>query len=372
MGKSTVAVARATPETILEDIDRVCRLAHIEQALERGVPTVLKDDIAWRYPFPAANTTPWQLEGSILALRSRGFEPLSLVQSKVLANKPVRGEELKYYLPLCEKYDIPVLYTFKRRDMRWVEYRPKAPLLVLHQLFDTGIVLPDYLFGKNVVHLPTVKCHRHTTTAGAMLNALNGSLGAKRYYTRSVVHRTLVDLLAIQREILGGLFAIMDGTTAGNGPGPKTLTPVTKNIILASGDQVAIDAVAAKLMGFDPMSIEYIQLAHRAGLGVGDPRDIAIVGADISDERWGFSAGAGAADPVNESWGRGQLNRAAQLFLRTPLADVLATGNEIYDDKYRWGRQQRATFEEWRRTTPWGQLFEAYALGQSDRIVKSG
>ena len=48
--------------------------------------------------------------------------------------------------------------------------------------------------------------------------------------------------------------------------------------ILASSDQVAIDAVAAKLMGFDPMALKFIRLAHERGLGVGDPRDIEIVG----------------------------------------------------------------------------------------------
>ena len=61
-----------------------------------------------------------------------------------------------------------------------------------------------------------------------------------------------MDLLAIQKEIHTGLFAVMDGTTAGNGPGPRLMMPVEKNVILASADQVAIDAVSAKLMGFDP------------------------------------------------------------------------------------------------------------------------
>ena len=41
--------------------------------------------------------------------------------------------------------------------------------------------------------------------------------------------------------------------------------PVIKNVMLASADQVAIDAVAAKMMGFDPLSIHYIALAHEDG-----------------------------------------------------------------------------------------------------------
>jgi len=50
--------------------------------------------------------------------------------------------------------------------------------------------------------------------------------------------------------------------------------PHVKNVLLASSDQVAIDAVAAKLMGFDPLKdLKYVRLAHEAGLGCGDVRE---------------------------------------------------------------------------------------------------
>ena len=129
--------------------------------------------------------------------------------------------------------------------------------------------------GKNILHLPTVKCHIYTTTTGAMKNAFGGLLATKRHYTHSWIHRTLVDLLAIQKELHTGIFAVMDGTTAGNGPGPRTMFPVVKDYMLASDDQVAIDAVAAKMMRFDPMTLEYIKVAHDDKLGVGDPRAVA-------------------------------------------------------------------------------------------------
>src|SRR5206468_8092870 len=162
----------------------------------------------------------------------------------------------------------------------------------LDRVFPEGFRIPDYFEGKNIVHLPTVKCHIYTTTTGAMKNAFGGLLNSRRHYTHSWIHETLVDLLAIQQEIHPGIFAVMDGTTAGNGPGPRTMFPEIKNVILASADQVAIDAVAAKLMGFDPLSIPYLRLAHDAGLGVGDPRDIELVGdADLAGESWGFSVG---------------------------------------------------------------------------------
>ncbi len=49
----------------------------------------------------------------------------------------------------------------------------------------------------------------------------------------------------IQKELQPGIFAVMDGTVAGTGKGPRTFTPVVKNMIAASADQVAIDAVEA-------------------------------------------------------------------------------------------------------------------------------
>jgi uncharacterized protein (DUF362 family) len=93
-----------------------------------------------------------------------------------------------------------------------------------------------------------------------------------------VIHETLVDLLMIQKKIHRGVFAVMDGAFAGDGPGPRCMTPYVKNVILASADQVAIDAMAAKMMGLDPLSIKFIRLAHEMGLGCGDTREIEIVG----------------------------------------------------------------------------------------------
>jgi hypothetical protein len=171
----------------------------------------------------------------------------------------------------------------------------------------------------------------------------------------------LVDLLAIQKEIHTGLFAVMDGTTAGNGPGPRTMIPVVKDYLLASADQVAIDAVAAKMMGFDPMSLEFIRLAHDDGLGVGDPRDIELVGDDISGESWGFVVGDNLASMVGDQLWFGPLKAIQKLFFHTPLVHAFVLGSELYHDYYRWPREDRQTFEAWKRDTHWGRLFDAYA-----------
>jgi uncharacterized protein (DUF362 family) len=367
MAKSKVAALRVTPATVLEDIERVCELAGMREALPAGHTTILKDNISWHYPFPGANTTPWQLEGTIVALRKAGLDDVVCVQNKTVVTNAFKGEDLNHYVPIFKRHAVPVLYNFRESDMKWIEYRPKTKLHVLQKVFPEGLRLPDYFFGKNVVHLPTIKCHIYTTTTGAMKNAFGGLLATKRHYTHTWIHRTLVDLLAIQKEIHPGVFAVMDGTTAGNGPGPRTMYPVVKNLMLASSDQVAIDAVAAKLMGFDPMSLEFIRVAHDDGLGVGDPRDIEVVGEDVSGESWGFSVGDNAASMVGDVMWFGPLKRLQKLFFHTPLVNAFVLGSELYHDYYRWPQKDQAVFDEWLATTEWGKLFQEYGGGGSGR-----
>jgi uncharacterized protein (DUF362 family) len=363
MAKSTVAVIKTKPETVLTDIQRLMDLAGMNDALSKSSPTILKDNISWHFPFPGANTTPWQMEGTILALKNSGFTETVAVQNKTVVTNAFKGEDLNHYVPIFGKYNIPVLYNFKTEDMKWIAYKPKAKMHVLDRIFPEGITIPEYFFGKNIVHLPTVKCHIYTTTTGAMKNAFGGLLNTKRHYTHTWIHKTLVDLLAIQKEIHSGIFAMMDGTTAGNGPGPRTMFPVIKDYILASADQVAIDAVAAKMMGFDPMSIEYINLGHREKLGIGDVRAINIVGDDISKESWGFHVGDNLASRGGDLLWFGPLKGLQKLFFHTPLVNIFILASELYHDYYRWPMVDRKVFENWKKSTAWGQLFTKYESG---------
>ncbi len=361
MRKSTVAALHTSPSTVLRDVERLCELAGIDAALDKSAPVILKDNISWHFPFPAANTTPWQLEGTIRALRARGYSGISAVQNKTVVTDAFKGEDLNGYIPIFRAYDIPTLFNFKEEEMRWIRYEPKAPMLALPKVYPEGIFIPEYFVGKNIVHLPTVKCHIYTTTTGAMKNAFGGLLNTKRHYTHSWIHETLVDLLAIQKEIHAGLFAVMDGTTAGNGPGPRTMFPEVKNILLASADQVAIDAVAAKLMGFDPLAdIAYIRLAHEAGLGAGDVRDIEIAGDDVSGENWQFHVGDNGASLVGDIMWFGPLKPLQKLFFHTPLVHAFVMGSEVYHDYYRWPLKDRKVFEKWLAETEWGRMFREY------------
>ena len=373
--RARVAILYTQPETVLDDYRRLFGLAGGAGALAPDTTTILKDNISWHFPMPGANTTPWQLEGTILALRQAGFGDLVCVQNQTVVTDAFKGEDLNGYLPIFEGHGIPVRYNFRTADMAWVPYRPKAPMLALDHIYPKGIYLPDYFFGKNIVHLPTVKTHMYTTTTGAMKNAFGGLLTKYRHYTHSWIHETLVDLLAIQKEIHPGILAIMDGTTAGNGPGPRLMEPVVKNVILASADQVAIDAVAAWLMGFEPLEIDYIRLAHERGFGVGDVREIELVGDDV-DSGWGFEVGYCSHTFLAWLAWYGPTKVLQKLVLRTPLVAIPTLIGEVEQDYLYWPLKYRHVAARWQESTAWGQLFQEYrrrgVLAPDTRLAAAG
>ncbi len=361
MTKAKVAIVKTKPATVLDDMVRLFELAEGKKHLDSKTTTILKDNISWHYPLPSANTTPWQLEGTILALKRNGFSDISCVQNKTEVTNAYKGEDLNNYKPIFKAYELPVLFNFKDQDMKWVNYRPKSKMLALEKIYGHDIRIPDYFIGKNIIHLPTVKCHIYTTTTGAMKNAFGGLLNHKRHQTHTYIHETLVDLLAIQKEIHPGLFCIMDGTTAGNGPGPRIMKPVKKDIMLASDDQVAIDAVAAKIMGFDPMKIKYINLAHQAGLGVGKPEEIEIVGeSQYAQANWGFKVGRSFHQFAGWVTWFGPTRSLQGLFTRPPILYLGNFYSFFYHDVLHWPFFEGKIYKKWLKDSEWGRLFSQY------------
>lgn len=358
--KSIVAVIKTSPGTVLDDISNLVKMAGLEDVLPKDKTVILKDNISWHFPLPSANTTPWQLEGTIKALKQLGYADISAVHNNTVVTNPFKGARLNRLEPIYKKYQIPELYNFRTEDIKWIHYKPKSKMLVLDKIFPEGIMIPEYFIGKSIIHLPTVKCHIYTTTTGAMKNALGGLLSTRRHYTHSVIHETLVDLLQIQKEIHTAIFTIMDGTICGNGPGPRTMLPVEKDYMLASSDSVAIDSVAAKMMGFEPMNIKYIRLAHEAGLGTGVFDEIKIVGEKVADVNFNFRVGDNLASRWGDALWFSPLKILQKLFFHTPLVYIFILGSYLYHDKIWWPFKGKKITRIIRETTKWGKLFESY------------
>lgn len=358
--KSKVAVLKTRPETVLEDYKKLMNLAEYQKHLPKDKDTALKINISWHHFYPACSTTPWQLEGVIQTLLEDGYkkELIHGCHNRTVVVNSRRGEKLNKHKPVVEKYGLRNIHLYEGEE--WITYEPKGKMLVLPEIFPNGIQIPKRMIGENIIHLPTMKTHVFTTMTGAMKNAFGGLLHEKRHWTHSKIHETLVDLLTIQKEIHSGLFAVMDGTFVGDGPGPRCMVPSVKGYILASADQVAIDATSAKMMGFDPMSLDFIRLAHEAGLGCGDVKEIEYVGEDIEKVNWHFHGKQNTFASHGQKmiyWG--PLRPLEKILLRTVLAPWSYAASILYHDYYWYPFVGKPRVKEM-LDTEWGKLFLKY------------
>lgn len=361
---SVVSVLETSKQTVLEDYIRLMELAEYKKSISNINKTILKLNLSWTMFYPACSTPPWQLEGVLKCLNQDGFTDLLAVENQTVVTHPWKGSYLNKWLPLLKEYKVDFQPL---TNVEWIKYQPKADMLAMDDVFPE-ILIPKIFQGSNVIHFPTMKTHGHTTTTGAMKNAFGGLIPKYRHHAHKKIHEILVDLLSIQKEIHKGIFAVMDGCVCGDGAGPRTMDPYLGNIILASEDQVAIDAVAAHIMGFDPLQIDYIKMAHDRGLGMGDVDQIEIVGIEYEKFKqldFGFHA---KRSPVikwdqrlrKKTMGIGWLHR---LLFNSPIFKTFIFASEFYHDHLWYPVVGKRKIKEFNKSI-WGEVFEKYQYGE--------
>jgi uncharacterized protein (DUF362 family)/NAD-dependent dihydropyrimidine dehydrogenase PreA subunit len=153
------------------------------------------------------------------------------------------------------------------------------------ELLRKVFISPLVLEADFILNLPKLKTHSFTAFTGAVKNMF-GIIpqGFRHRYHRDYIRndvfsRMLVDIFSCAPPHL----TIMDGIVAMEGEGPSAGTPKNVEVILASKDAVAIDAVALKITASNPVNIYTTQNAHERGLGIGRIEEIEIIGEDIHD-----------------------------------------------------------------------------------------
>jgi uncharacterized protein (DUF362 family) len=355
---SRVAVLRTRPETVVADYGRLMRLAGYGSVLPREGELLLKLNLSWTKYFPACSTQPWQLDGVVRTLLEDGYrsERIHPVENKTVVTNPRKGVVANKWGPVLDRYGLPFIPL---PEVEWVVHRFRSPLLKLNDIFPEGIEIPKMYVGASVLHLPTVKTHGHSVTTGAIKNAFGGLLKEVRHYAHEFIHEVLVDLLYMQRELHSAVFAVMDGTVVGDGAGPRTMWPREGNLILASADSVAIDAIAARLMGYDPLGIPYLRMAHERGLGSADPRGIELVGDDVVDVNFRCQTSRSLVIWGDQLIRKGPLRPLKHLLLHSPLVVWAPFASNVYHDLLWYPTVGQGRIRAF-AGTGWGRLFARY------------
>jgi uncharacterized protein (DUF362 family)/Pyruvate/2-oxoacid:ferredoxin oxidoreductase delta subunit len=153
------------------------------------------------------------------------------------------------------------------------------------QLISKAYISPFVLDSDFLINLPKMKTHSFMTFTGAIKNMY----GIIPYGLRCNYHREynkseffgqmLVDIFSCVSPHLN----IMDAIYAMEGEGPSAGSPKKVGLILASSDAVALDAVATKIIGLDPMQIQTTSIAANRGLGKAEISEMELLGENIQD-----------------------------------------------------------------------------------------
>ena len=363
-----VFAVRTSPQTVLKDYGRLMKISNYRKVLPRRKKLILKLNLSWSLFFPACSTPPWQLEGVLNVLKKDGYKIMP-VENQTVVTHPWKGVYYNKWLPMLKKFRLNFIQL---TDVEWIPYKPKSETPAMNELFGGRLIIPKMFIDAGVLHLPTFKTHGHTTTSGAMKNAFGGLIPKYRHHSHKIIHEILVDLLQIQKEIHSGIFAVMDGSVAGNGAGPRTMKPVEANVLLASEDQVAIDAIASKVMGFDPMKIDYIRMAHDKGLGIGDTKQIDIVGDEIRHLNLKFRVGKSPVIYFDQLLRRRIAKHfpfIEKLVFHTPVFKIPILCSGVYHDSFWYpiaGERRIRRFEK----TGWGKVWLSYEYGKKPEFRK--
>lgn len=159
--------------------------------------------------------------------------------------------------------------------------------------FKEAPIANGVLAADGLVNLCKLKTHALTGMTGAVKNLFGIIVGPRK----AQLHVQYPDLQSfahmlsdLNREFPPRL-TVMDAIVAMEGNGPMNGTPRSCGWLIIGFDPVAIDAVGAVIMGYDPDDLVVLKTAQRAGLGLADPGTIRIT---LFDAETGETTGQGS------------------------------------------------------------------------------
>ena len=136
-----------------------------------------------------------------------------------------------------------------------------------------------------IINLPKLKTHSLCVFTGGVKNMYGTiPIGLRRKFHAEYIRsddfsQVLTDIFSVVRPRL----TIMDGIIAMEGEGPAAGSLRKLGVILASQDTVAVDAVATKIIGLNPLDIHTTRYSDEQGLGVGNLENIEVIGERLDD-----------------------------------------------------------------------------------------
>ncbi len=271
MEKSKVSIIRIEEDQIPQAVEKAIDLiGGIEKWVRPGEKVLLKPNwcVVPAEPKVGVVTNPLVVRAMSDLVREAGAHP-------IIADSAARGVDTDLVIEATgygdlqkEGYQVVNLEKEKVIELEL----PEAKILKKMKTFE---LLTEV---DKIINIPLLKTH-DSAEATLGLKNMKGLLhdDHKSKLHREGLYEGVVDINARFTPAL----VVFDGTWAMEGLGPMYGLPVKLDLILASSDIVAADAVAGCIMGFEPAEILITRYAHERGLGEMDLSKISIVGEPI-------------------------------------------------------------------------------------------
>jgi len=138
------------------------------------------------------------------------------------------------------------------------------------------------------INVPVLKTHREALLSNCVKN---WSVGIATREEKKLLHRCgLHDAIVNVYATVTPSFSVVDAVVAleGDGPNLPPGKPRPPGLILAGRNGVAVDAVAAAIVGIDVRQVKHLVLSERRGLSTTDIKKIKVQGERIEDVRTSF------------------------------------------------------------------------------------
>jgi len=233
-------------------------LGGMERFIQSGESVVIKPNIGWdRTPVQAANTNPLVISALVKMCLDAGAATVVVTDHSCNESRRcfTRSGIWKEASSAGAIVVLPAGHRFRTHDLGGVVLG-KMPVL-------TAAVRAD-----RFINVPVAKHHGMSGFTGAMKN-LYGVLGGRR----NRLHQRLDESIADLADFIRPTLTVMDATRVlmRNGPQGGNLGDVRSvDQVIASTDQVAVDAYGCGLIGLKPTDLPYLALAQKKGLGTAD------------------------------------------------------------------------------------------------------
>lgn len=258
-----------------------------------GRRVVVKPNFNSADPAPAS-THPDTLSQVMRELRERGARSITLGESSGPTNTH-RVMEDKGVFDLAEELQFDVVNYDEITDPEWVQFGPRDT----H--WPEGFWLPRHVVDAEYnVSVCCLKTHQY---GGVFTMSLKLSVGLTPKAIRGTMHRS-PDMRRMIAELNSGYrpdLIVLDGVDAFTDGGPASGELKKGDVILASHDRVAIDAVGlailkqlganSAIMDTPIFAQEQMARAVELGLGVSGPEQIQVVTGDAESATYAATIG---------------------------------------------------------------------------------